>query len=131
MKKTLLLTFPKLTSNLIGFPQLLFLGILFFSSQIFAQEIEPSELDKVSFKIESIRAEIESVKSVKDENGLPVDKDWYKKLDKALRVLTDKKRNLIREQTGKKWVSIEEINKMPEEKKLIKMADPNCIFENN
>lgn len=111
MKSTLLLIF--------------FLGL----STAFSQTSYSEEVNQVSSQIDGVRSKIVWVKSVPQEDSIAVAQGWYEQMGLQLDKLTDQKRNLIRTETGKRWVSIEEFEETSTEKQAILIADQTYIIE--
>jgi len=103
--------------------------ILLFSSNIFAQYNNTEEIQQIDEQIESIRIKRDLVKNSPEEDSIAITQNWYILMDKQLAQLTAKKRKIIMDQTGKKWVSIEEFNDAPEKKKMILLSDDSYIIE--
>jgi len=100
-----------------------------FSVMTFSQTNYTEELQKVSSQIESIRVKRDWIKNDPVEDSIAVAQEWYAKMEDQLDALFDKKRNLIRNETGKRWVSIEEFEEIKVKKQQILLADDNFVIE--
>lgn len=101
------------------------------SSNYGISQINPNELQHVDSQIQAYRIKIEHVKSTPSENTEALESGWYDEMRAELGKLFDQKRNIIFNQTGKKWVAKEEFEEVLEKKKPLLLNDSNYIIEQN
>lgn len=115
----------------IGVKLFTLIALILFSLNGISQSNQNLDLANVESQIQSFRAKIEHVKSSPSENTEAINSGWYNDMRTALNKLFDQKRNIIFTQTGKKWLSKEEFEEVPEKKKQIIINDSNFIIEQN
>jgi hypothetical protein len=104
-------------------------ALLWLSSSSFAQEANNYELESITKEMNNIRAKRDWVKSVPEENTIAITEGWYELVDQKLAILASRKRSIIKTQTGKRWISIEEFDGAPVEKQQAILSDTNYIVE--
>lgn len=77
------------------------------SSVSFGQSEDP-EIQNLTNQMTTLREKRDWVKSDPEENTLALQNGWYDMVEKNLSQLASKKRAIYLEQTGKRWISIEE-----------------------
>jgi len=97
----------------------------------FSQVNSSEEIQKVSQQIESIRVKRDWIKNDPKEDSIAVSEGWYEKMDGQLKGLFDQKRTLMKTETGKRWVAIEEFQDLPQGKGEMMANDPRYIVEQN
>lgn len=102
---------------------------LCFYVMTYSQENYSEEVQKVSQQIESIRVKRDWIKNDPVEDSIAVSEGWYIQMEGRLEVLFEKKRSLMKTDTGKRWVSYEEFEKLPQEKREMMANDPRYIVE--
>ncbi len=105
--------------------------VFLMSSNIGMTQTNQNDLEIVDSQIQAFRIKIEHVKSIPSENTEALESGWYVEMREELGKLFDKKRNIIFEQTGKKWVAKEEFEEVLEKKKPLLLNDSNYIIEQN
>ena len=105
--------------------------VLSFSVITYSQLNYSDEVQKISKQIESIRVKRDWVKTDPKEDSIAVSEGWYVKMDGQLKDLFDQKRTLIKTETGKRWVAMEEFEDLPQGKREMMANDPRYIVEQN
>ncbi|MBD3638087.1 MAG: hypothetical protein HUJ25_12105 [Crocinitomicaceae bacterium] len=86
-------------------------------------------MQAINDQIEAIRSKIEKVKADPTEHQIALDEGWYEDMNANLKKLFDKKRVIIKDQTGKTFVSIEEFDAFPPEKQDKLLQSDRHIIE--
>jgi hypothetical protein len=118
-------SFSKSLKALVG------ITVFLLASNSFGQTSNSDLIENVSSQIESLRIKRDWAKSTPKEDSIAIAQGWYEKVEIQLAELFDKKRNLIKTETGKRWVSIEEFEAVLDKKKSVLLADENYIIEQN
>ena len=110
---------------------ILLVGIFLLSSNLLAQSPQQNlpytvtpEIKQLDSQIQSFRAKRDAVKADPQEDNIATSQNWYQEVEQQLAKLFNAKRNLIYEQTGKHWISIEELQNSPPKKNEIMLNDP-------
>ena len=89
------------------------------------------KLNNVNLKIDAVRTKRDFIKSDPVEDSIAVAQNWYAQNEEQLMRLFDTKKQIIASLNGKIWISKEEFETLPQEKKDILLQDSAYLIEPN
>jgi hypothetical protein len=105
--------------------------VIFMSISNFttAQNTPEQELESIENQIEAIRIKRTHVQNDPSQHSQALTDGWYGMVTESLKRLADKKRIIVLDQTGKNFISLEEFEMYPQDKKDKLLISPNHIIE--